>query len=93
VKNQVRNAIEAHTKAISQWAFVDMGGQITAVLHRVKVARELSQTAVWCHSDAIGQVTDHLVDPLNQIEAACRDAEALAAIDAHADAIKLLVKS
>lgn len=94
MNNQFRNAVEAHLKAISQWAFVaTLDGEPDAqVAHRVKIARDLSEKAVTAHARTdLARRAAHLVDPLNQIEAACHDAEAKAAIDAHADALKLLV--
>lgn len=96
MKRTTRFAIDAHLIAISHWTSVGDEGQTPEfIAHCVKLARVESANAVARHAEWAVTQDDAEVYPqeaLDNIEAACRDAEALAAIDAHADAIKLLVR-
>ena len=72
-------AFARHAEAISYWG-------------AVQNARNASSRA--CEYHVMGEfhpLGTHN-QPVQDILAACRDAEALAAIDAHADAIKMLVR-
>jgi hypothetical protein len=89
-------AVDTHAQAILFWTKVSLPGkQLVDTAGRVSQARRASEYAVNEHKRVNTNwyaETDTTVQALILIGAACRDAEVKAAIDAHSDAIKLLVK-
>lgn len=86
MQTATRTAIELHAAAIQLWCITDVGAEATVVASRVATARLMSEHAV--ERTVNNRETSALVD---QIDAACTDAETEAAIQAHAAMIVVLV--
>lgn len=84
---EMRIAIDAHATAILAWTITDYPADPITVADRVTTARLFSESAIT--KTFANRASSELVD---EIDAACRDAETEAAIDAHARTISMLVR-
>lgn len=88
-------AIQAHARAIEAWGEAELAISIAFAADAVEVARTASQDAIDAMMGLIVLAPKHddhaLTQAEREIDAACTDAEAEAAIQAHADAIRALL--